>query len=798
MRKLPLFLLLTLFTLSNPALLKSQQWIIDSLEKKVLTAEPGIDEIDYLLGLTRFHMFARKDHDKMMEVASEVFDKSKAIGYVDGEIYANVFKGMILFNTEEGNEYLTEAFHQAQREGSNDALLFSAYVWANFTAETDQMALDTLRPIFLKVKTDKTVTRKNIANSLKALAHYSYVLGQSDKAFEYLDQATALFELTQKAPEVNAKLGRVSAMDADKGGENLLQCHNYYWRIYLKLGDTEKALEYAVKALALSREFNNPESIAYELAALTSIKRRMGLYEESLIHLTEADSIYRSLNFTRNIAGGQRQFAQIYELMGDYNLAEAAYFKAYEVTKETTYKGYLELIGLVDLYLKTEQLDKAETTLTDLMSEESNDTTFLATMLRLKGNLQFKKGQYESAIQTLEQANGYYTIFESYELVAKNDLIISKAYAAINQTDKAINLAEKTLVNTMNFEDATGIKENYLNLSEIYEKAGQTDKALTNYKQYHFYTDSLYTADAQSKLKEEQVRQNIYTYQEEKEAAEREADLLSTQNKLYLALATALLVILLVGSYLFIQLRKTRQKLEEQNQKLQRLNQTKDKFFGIIAHDIRSPIVALDGVGQQMNYYLKKEKFDKLLKISGLVDSTAKRLNALLDNLLSWALLQTGTIPYHPKAIPLHETTSDIFSIFKPLADLKNINLVNNIQTDLEVFADDSALNAIIRNLISNALKFTPEGGMVSIATQEIGDKVEIMVNDTGTGIDAERLKKMFTLERKSTKGTGGEKGTGLGLILCKELVELNKGTIKVESEVGKGTRFTFSMPMAA
>ena len=793
MRKLSLSLLVILFYLGNPTFLKSQQWIIDSLEQELPNAKPGIDEIDYLLGLTRAYMFARTDKEKNLALTDEVIEKSRAIGYVDGEIYANSFKGMILIWTEEGNNYLQKAFNLAKKEGSKDALLFAAYIWGNFVAETDQMAVDTLLPILLN--SDETVTRKNIAQSHHAMGGYYLGLGQMENALKHLDQARELFELTQIAPEINPILGRVSALDADKGLENLAQVLDKYRRVYFYNSQPNKALEYGEKALTVIRKSKDPSSIGYYLSNLAALERELGHYEKALQLLTEADSLNRVVGDQRNIISIQRSFGRIYDLMGDYDLAEAAYLKGYEASLATTQKGYLELDRLIDLYIKTNQLDKAELRLKEIFPQNPNDKKTSVVYLNKKGALQFKKGQYDLAIQSLQEANDH---SKNIPNIAQNNLLISKAYAALNQFDKASLIATKALASFSELGDANGIKDNYLNLSEIYEKAGSPIKALNTYKKYHLYSDSLYTADAQAKLKEEQVRQNIFAFEEEKEAAEKEAALLSTQNKLYLALAAALLGILLIGGYLYAQLRKTRKKLEVQNDQLQQLNQTKDKFFGIIAHDIRSPIVALDGVGKQMNFYLKKEKFDKLLKISDLVDSTAKRLNSLLDNLLNWALLQTGTIPYHPKEISLNQTAADIFAIFNPLANLKNIELVNNIQNDLTVYADESALNAIIRNLISNALKFTPEGGTITVDTQEAGDKVEIMINDTGTGIDAERLKKMFTLERKSTKGTKGEKGTGLGLILCKELVELNQGAIKVESEVGKGTKFTFSVPIAA
>jgi signal transduction histidine kinase len=245
-------------------------------------------------------------------------------------------------------------------------------------------------------------------------------------------------------------------------------------------------------------------------------------------------------------------------------------------------------------------------------------------------------------------------------------------------------------------------------------------------------------------------------------------------------------------------LRKARNQLKAQNLQLQQLNATKDKFFGIIAHDIRSPIVALEGVGEQMTYYLEKQQPDKLARLASRVEKTAQQLGTLLDNLLNWALLQQGVIPYRPKPIQVKQVMAELLEIFQANAQAKNIQLESNIPEDLVAYADENTFQAILRNLVSNAIKFTPSGGKVAVTTEIKERKVFININDTGTGISVEKLAKLFVIDKSSEKGTAGEKGTGLGLMLVKELVELNKGNVQVESVINLGSRFTVSLPMSA
>jgi signal transduction histidine kinase len=275
-----------------------------------------------------------------------------------------------------------------------------------------------------------------------------------------------------------------------------------------------------------------------------------------------------------------------------------------------------------------------------------------------------------------------------------------------------------------------------------------------------------------------------------------EAEILASRNNLYLAIALGLLGILLIGGYLFQQLRKTRKQLETQNLQLTQLNDTKDRFFGIIAHDIRGPITSLDGIGEQMSYYLKKNNTERLNLLTSQVDKTSKKLTNLLDNLLNWALMQKGTIPYTPQSLDLEEVVQENIELYAEVAAMKNIQLQNKVEKGTLAYADMSAVTTIIRNLVNNAVKFTTDGDTISINTKSEKGKIFIEINDTGTGISANKLEKIFLLNTERKQGTSGEKGSGLGLLLCKDLVKLNKGTIKAVSELGKGSTFIFSLPI--
>lgn len=241
---------------------------------------------------------------------------------------------------------------------------------------------------------------------------------------------------------------------------------------------------------------------------------------------------------------------------------------------------------------------------------------------------------------------------------------------------------------------------------------------------------------------------------------------------------------------------RTHLELQRSKEELQELNATKDKFFSIIAHDLRGPFTALLGLTELLIIKIDRYSKDDIKRIVGELQSSAKTVHTLLENLLTWSRLQRNIIEHFPENIPLDDIARHNILLFQSGAHQKQITLRNLVQKDMTVYADYHMTDTIIRNLISNALKFTDAGGTIELSVKDNEQSMEIAVSDTGVGMNKEDISKLFRIDvRHSNVGTAGEKGTGLGLILCKELVEKNGGTIRVESEMGKGSTFRFTLP---
>ena len=235
--------------------------------------------------------------------------------------------------------------------------------------------------------------------------------------------------------------------------------------------------------------------------------------------------------------------------------------------------------------------------------------------------------------------------------------------------------------------------------------------------------------------------------------------------------------------------------LTQANEELHQLNLTKDKFFSIITHDLRNPFGIIINISELLlnKEYVKgdpeTERFLSLLK------DAADKSYKLIENLIEWSNVQTGQILFQPVEVDLHDITEENIHLLRAGAGAKNIEIKNNIPPSFSLTADKNMLALIIRNLLTNALKYSFEGGLIEVHARKKGDKTEVVVEDNGKGIPADNLEQLFRIDKKtSEKGTYNEKGTGLGLALCKEFIKKHNGKIRVESEEGKGSRFIFEI----
>lgn len=237
--------------------------------------------------------------------------------------------------------------------------------------------------------------------------------------------------------------------------------------------------------------------------------------------------------------------------------------------------------------------------------------------------------------------------------------------------------------------------------------------------------------------------------------------------------------------------------LRKVTEDLKQANASKDKFFSIIAHDLRTPLIGLIGYAEILAEDIDELEISEVKEYSRNIVEISRQTIKLLSNLLEWSRLQTGKIQFNPSDVKIYSVVENIFQLLKSNAQHKEIQLINSTNMNHIAYADENMIYSVLNNLTSNAIKFTRTGGKVEIHSAQKDDEVVIQIKDNGVGIEEENLKNLFELDKSfTTPGTENEKGSGLGIILCRDFIKKHGGRIWVESKVGEGTTFYFTLPI--
>ncbi len=345
-------------------------------------------------------------------------------------------------------------------------------------------------------------------------------------------------------------------------------------------------------------------------------------------------------------------------------------------------------------------------------------------------------------------------------------------------------------------------------LPGFYEQLGQLDNALRAERRRAAFHDSLNSATISrqvatldARYRVEQQRARIKGLLQQGRIAHLRAEREQARGRGLMTAIVALAVVVAVFAFYYGKVRRQRRRLAASEAALRRLNATKDELMSIIGHDLRGPVAAFQQVGSLVAHYAAHPDPDELRELAQELDAGARELGTLLDNLLHWARTQTGQVLNHPEEVSLTVALTSAVSLFRPAAAAKHVALQMRLAPDvpLTVRADPHLLATVLRNLVSNAIKFTPADGRVELAAHPAAAGwVELTVSDTGVGLTDEQKTLLFSLHPdRSTAGTDGEGGTGLGLLVVRHFVALLGSELRLTSEAGAGARFSFTLPTA-
>ncbi|MGM0582321.1 MAG: tetratricopeptide repeat-containing sensor histidine kinase [Bacteroidota bacterium] len=504
---------------------------------------------------------------------------------------------------------------------------------------------------------------------------------------------------------------------------------------YWATGDTGKSIEQHQNILEYAKDERIPKVEAEAHTDLAKIYADENVYEKALDHYKNALQTYRRI--------------------------------------KTPLKEAECLNAIGDIYLKQDNTDRAYENYRvalDILKELKDNEAQLASLYNSVGRYYLKENNPERALANLKLANPLAQTSQDQELIQETYALLSKAYKAL------------------------GDYKNALEYSELF-------KALDDFLQKEKNDRSILKMQSRYSINQKQSlidQLELNRIQKEFELEEEK------RFKNFLIIMVALIAIILILILtLFLLQRRSNSKLKEanlkvkaQNDELEDLNATKDKFFSIISHDLKGPLNSLTSFSGLLMNHTSSLSTEEIQMLAKDLDNSLKNLFALLENLLQWSRSQTGNIEFKAEEFDLTEMLNENKKLLDKQAENKNIDIEVKNSKPIKAIAHPNSITTVIRNLLSNAIKFTEDAGQIKMGVVEEKNRYVVKIADNGVGMPKEVANKIFRIDTKhSTQGTAKEKGTGLGLILCKEFIEKNGGEIWVKSEEGKGTIFSFSIP---
>jgi signal transduction histidine kinase len=623
------------------------------------------------------------------------------------------------------------------------------------------------------------------SNTATAIEYAQQALAKSTKVAEKINSQILLGSLNFRAGNLNKAIGYYQNsrdLSAEVSDERLLaQSHTALGGAYFITGNLTEALNSYLQALRLYEQRGESSSLV---------------------------SIYNGL---ANIYSKQNNFTKALE----FNLKAITYYEA----SSDKFRALMAYDQVGNMYLKQGNFNKAKQYFNQSLAlyKELNNTPGIASTKIHLGDIQFKLKAYDAALVEYKASLQISKQFKMLPLQAAVLNAMALVYEQQRLYDKAITAAKGASAISEKANLKIELEQAYETLARLYKLTSNLEKATTFTTLSKEIKDSLYNDSTLKQLADLQLRYEGEKKQQQIEIQQKEQQVLASEllrerqvRNAIIAALMAVILGLIIFVILFTQnrriaknLAKQKRELEtttaaviKQKEELSQLNNVKDRFFSIISHDLRNNLTTMklyfDLVGNK-DYVPDEDGQEFTKQISSSVENTID----LLENLLVWAQTQINGIEPNPTELNLHQIVENLIGLLGGSAHQKNISLVNNVHKQHLLLADADMVNLVVRNLVSNAIKFTNIGGAITVTSLLNHESLQLNISDTGVGMSESALNNLFTKNANSTTlGTANEKGTGLGLILCKEFVEKNGGTIQVTSKQHIGSTFTLTFPI--
>ena len=555
---------------------------------------------------------------------------------------------------------------------------------------------------------------------------------------------------------------------------------------------------YAQKALNIALKLQNVKWQARSKAHIARAYVLQSNLDDAIVLYIESLELYKKSNVPIGVGTINERLAQVYETNGNLSLAEINYKEAIRIFTE--YNDSIRLastqLNFGDFFKKRKLFNKSL-----LYYEKAikfySELNNLYGIAYTKGNI----GLVYTAQNKLDSAEIYLKkSIEILEPMGDNYAVssyldgLAEVYFKRKQYIKAQQTAHKSLLLAQEHGLKEQIRDASLRLSTIYDQSKDFEKAFYHHKQYVAYRDSINNEETIRKIA------NLHTkYEVAQKQKEVDAEKAYKNRYLIIAIsASSVLILLTVLVFIILKISRERRKtnivLEQQRKDLENANATKNKFFSILSHDLRSPLATFHSYAEVIEICSQHQDLDKLLVLGKELKSSSANLLDLLDNLLQWGVNQMGDHKSTPTTVNLKDVALLEVEHLQHVSNKKDIDVIVKIQPSVTLFVDRVQLSIALRNLLNNAIKFTPAEGTVTIAAEDSKQLTTLKVTDTGVGMTQEQKETLFDFNKiNSTYGTQNEKGVGLGMQLVCGFVRENNAKLHVETELGKGTTFAIT-----
>lgn len=572
-------------------------------------------------------------------------------------------------------------------------------------------------------------------------------------------------------------------------------------------GDHLEALRSFNSSIQAGRESGNYRIVGASYSMMGTIFRVNGLYDRAIEYIIKSRLNYEKASYTEGYAWAAYLLGRIYTDLQLNEKALSYYNMALETYKElaridNNQSGIIicyEQIGLLNLASgnTTEARKNIEYTLD--IHQESGSVYGISNAKKNLGRIEFAEGNYTLATKFLREALA--TKVEIGDLLSQASIYqyLGLCQVLTGQTGEGLATIQRGLEQAITNNQKRIQLDIYSTLSKIYSELNKPKEVIACQQQLIDIQDSMLLGAVNIKMEQLQGIYELDAKNDQIEELEQQNEINSLKLRQHRASLLLMIVVILLAIIITAVIFIFNRRLRQNNIQLAEANAAKDKFFAIIAHDLRGPTHTQTALLEHINKEFDTIESKELKNLLSLMHKSSENISNLLDNLLLWAQSQVSKIEIKPDRLLLTTTIKSTLESLEQSARLKQITVTLNTNDQLQVLFDPNMLQTIVRNILSNAIKFTPRGGKITVITSASEQNlVMLKITDTGIGIEPDKLSKLFDIgTSSSSQGTENEKSNGLGLILVKEFVERNNGTIQIDSDPQKGTSVSVIMPRA-